>query len=65
MLPEYVRRPSPVLLSSCGKAIAQQQTQVDALGAIVKLAFVNRQARSFGKGFRQAIFVEEILQGNT
>src|SRR5437762_1914977 len=45
-----------------GKAIAQKQAQVDTLGAVVELALVNRQAGCFGKGFRQALVVEEMIQ---
>ena len=45
-----------------GKAIAQKQTQVDTLGAIVELAFVNGQAWSFCKRFRKAVLVEQVLK---
>src|ERR1700736_3333851 len=44
------------------KTIAQQQTQIDALSAIVELAFVNGQARRFGKRLGESILGKEILQ---
>src|SRR5712691_198659 len=42
------------------KTVAQEQTQIDALGAVVKLALVNGQTRRFGKRFGEAIFNEKV-----
>src|SRR5882724_9397528 len=39
----------------------KQQTQVDALGTIVKLTLVDSQTRGFGKRFREPVFLKEIL----
>src|SRR5437868_6534132 len=44
------------------KTIPQQQAQVDALRAIVKLAFVNGQTRGFGKRLRKPVVGKEILE---
>ena len=56
---------SDYLLQGClqlGETIAQQQTQVNALGAVVKLAFVNGQAGSSRERHWETIRVEEIAQ---
>ena len=44
------------------KMVAQQQAQIDALGAVVKFSLVNGQTRRFGKRFWKAIAIEEILE---
>ena len=44
------------------EAAAQQQAQIDALSAIVKLALVNSQARSFGKRFWESVAGKEIVE---
>ena len=51
-----------MLLSNCGKTVAKQQTKVNALGAIVKLALVNGQARCLGERFWKTVIVKQIVQ---
>jgi hypothetical protein len=45
-----------------GKTIAKKQAKINALGAIVKLALVNGQARSFGERFWKTVVIKEIVQ---
>src|SRR6266404_8399055 len=42
------------------KTVTQQQAQIDALSAIVKLALVNGQTRGFGKRFREPVLGKKI-----
>ena len=42
--------------------IAQKQTEIDALSAVVKLALINGQAGRARERFRQAIRVKEVTQ---
>ena len=53
------------LLQGCfqlRETIAQKQTKVDALGAVVELALVNGQAGRSRKRLRQTVRVKEIIQ---
>src|SRR5882724_10715889 len=44
------------------KMVAQQQAQIDALGAVVKFSLVNGQTRRFGKRFGKSVLVKEVFQ---
>ena len=44
------------------KAVLEQQAQVDAFSAVIKLTLINSQARCFGERFWKAIIIEEMIQ---
>src|ERR1700761_3675792 len=44
------------------KAVSQQKTQIDRLGTIIKLTFVNGESRRLGERARKTVPIKEVLQ---